>query len=29
MGPVEAMEFLLARLSKTRNNLEFLETMNQ
>jgi transcription termination factor Rho len=29
MGPVEAMEFLLTRLSKTRNNLEFLETMNQ
>jgi len=29
MGPVEAMEFLLERLSKTRSNAEFLEAMNQ
>ena len=29
MQPIEAMEFLLTRLNKTKNNLEFLETMNQ
>ena len=29
MGPVEAMEFLQERLSKTRSNAEFLEAMNQ
>jgi transcription termination factor Rho len=28
MTPVEAMEFLLERLSKTRNNSEFLDLMN-
>jgi len=29
MSPVEAMEFLLVRLGKTKTNQEFLETMNQ
>jgi len=29
MSPVEAMEFLLVRLAKTKTNQEFLETMNQ
>ncbi|MBX7247388.1 MAG: transcription termination factor Rho [Candidatus Sumerlaeaceae bacterium] len=29
MSPVEAMEFLLERLSKAKTNLDFLEAMNQ
>jgi transcription termination factor Rho len=29
MSPVEAMEFLLERLNKTKSNNDFLEAMNQ
>jgi transcription termination factor Rho len=28
LSPVEAMELLLERLSKTKNNREFLESMS-
>ena len=29
LSPVEAMELLITRLEKTRNNAEFLTNMNQ
>jgi transcription termination factor Rho len=29
LSPVEAMELLISRLEKTRNNAEFLANMNQ
>jgi transcription termination factor Rho len=29
LGPVDSMEFLIEKLSKTENNREFLESMNQ
>jgi transcription termination factor Rho len=29
LSPVEAMELLIARLEKVRNNAEFLANMNQ
>jgi transcription termination factor Rho len=29
MGTVDAMEFMLDKLSKTKNNAEFFERMNQ
>ena len=29
LSPVEAMELLIARLEKARNNAEFLQNMNQ